>query len=103
MIRQFNKYKFHMGSLVKRLWMGWSLATVAGLALVGTLHAQVASPHGIPTNPYISATEQAGIDEDILDNRFGDVPNDPGPKRSYLLHWTVLRWMQRSGRLQTGS
>ena len=80
MIRQFNDKKFHLGSLVRRPRMGWPLATVAGLALAGTLHAQVASPHGIPTNPYISATEQAGIDEDILDFHFGDIPNDPGPK-----------------------
>jgi len=80
MIQHFDDNKFHLGSLVRRSRMGWPLATVAGLALAGTLHAQVASPHGIPTNPYISATEQAGIDEDILDQHFGDIPNDPGPK-----------------------
>jgi hypothetical protein len=40
----------------------------------------VVSPRGIATNPSIGVTEQAGIDEDILDKHFGDVPNDPGPK-----------------------
>jgi unsaturated rhamnogalacturonyl hydrolase len=53
---------------------------VAVLALAGTLHAQVISPRGIPTNSHIGVEEQAGIDEDILDKHFGDVPKDPGPK-----------------------
>ncbi len=84
MIRLFEDYKFQLDSLVKRPRVGWPLATVVGLALAGTLHAQEAAPHGIPTIPYISANEQAGIDEDIIINHFGDIPNDPGPKAKLL-------------------
>lgn len=36
--------------------------------------------NGIPTSKWISATEQAGIDQDILRQHFGDVPVDPGPR-----------------------
>jgi len=48
------------------------------------LHAQTTPAmekwNGIPTSKWISATEQAGIDEDILLHHFGDIPVDPGPK-----------------------
>jgi len=43
------------------------------------LHAQILSPHGVPTAPNIGIEEQAGIDEDIA-RHLGDVPREPGPK-----------------------
>jgi unsaturated rhamnogalacturonyl hydrolase len=80
MIRQFDHNGFQLGSRARGRWIGWPLAMLAGYALAGTLHAQMVSPRGIPTSPKISAIEQAGIDEDILDKHLGDVPKDPGPK-----------------------
>lgn len=61
------------------------LKAIGAVALVGgCLHAQTLTPperwNGIPTSAQVSATEQAGIDEDILLKHFGDVPVDPGPK-----------------------
>jgi len=52
---------------------------LAAALLSSSVHAQMVSPHGIPTAPNISAEEQAGIDEDIA-RHLGDVPRDPGPR-----------------------
>ena len=58
---------------------GAMLWITALILVASALHAQMVSPHGIPTAPNISVGEQAGIDEDIA-RHFGDVPMDPGPK-----------------------
>ncbi|HTW79464.1 MAG TPA: glycoside hydrolase family 88 protein [Terracidiphilus sp.] len=57
----------------------WMKSQVAFAVVASALHAQMLSPHGIPTEAQISAEEQAGIDDDIA-HHLGDVPSDPGPK-----------------------
>jgi unsaturated rhamnogalacturonyl hydrolase len=57
----------------------WIVSLMALAVPAAILHAQMLSPHGIPTEPQISAEEQAGIDDDIA-HHFGDVPRDPGTK-----------------------
>jgi rhamnogalacturonyl hydrolase YesR len=51
------------------------------LSMIGAapLHAQVLSPNGIPTAPYISTQVQHDIDEDLA-HHIGSVVADPGPK-----------------------
>jgi unsaturated rhamnogalacturonyl hydrolase len=64
---------------VRRIARPWMMLQVALVLVASALHAQMLSPHGIPTEPQISAEEQAGIDDDIA-HHLGDVPSDPGPK-----------------------
>ncbi|MGB6829025.1 MAG: glycoside hydrolase family 88 protein [Terracidiphilus sp.] len=64
---------------VWRIAHPWLISQVALGLVPFALHAQMLSPHGIPTSPKISAEEQAGIDDDIA-HHLGDVPSDPGPK-----------------------
>ena len=64
---------------VRRIARPWIVSQFALALVTSQLHAQMVSPHGIPTEPQISGEEQAGIDEDI-GFHYGDVPKDPGPK-----------------------
>jgi rhamnogalacturonyl hydrolase YesR len=66
-------------SRVRRIARPWIISQVALALVASALHAQMLSPHGIPTSPKISAEEQAGIDDDIAQH-LGDVPMDPGSK-----------------------
>lgn len=61
-------------------------ATIFGVVAM-TLTAQTDAPpsgmdqwNGVPTSKWISANEQAGIDEDVLLKHLGDIPVNPGPK-----------------------
>ncbi len=64
---------------IRRIACGRLFPAVALVLGAASIHAQMVSPHGIPTAPNISTEEQAGIDVDIA-RHFGDVPKDPGPK-----------------------
>jgi unsaturated rhamnogalacturonyl hydrolase len=86
MMREVNRQRLHRDSCAAwRRWVENPLLVLAGLGLVASAaHAQTGGSmdrwNGIPTSASISATEQAGIDEDILRQHFGDIPVDPGPK-----------------------
>jgi rhamnogalacturonyl hydrolase YesR len=63
-----------------RVFLPLAVALLLAATAQGQATGRMDQWNGIPTSARVSATEQAGIDEDILIHRYGDIPVNAGPK-----------------------